>query len=57
MGLLFTLHLNKRKNDLHIYSHRGLDEIITLQLKHSRSALNYRIIFHALTPEKQEIIF
>ncbi|HET9054146.1 MAG TPA: ribonuclease Z [Cyclobacteriaceae bacterium] len=57
MGLLFTLHLNKRKNDLHIYSHKGLDEIITLQLKYSKSALNYRIVFHLLTPGKQEIIF
>ena len=57
MGLIFTLHLNKRKNDLHIYSHKGLDEIITLQLKYSKSALNYRIIFHQLTPDKKEIIF
>lgn len=56
MGLIFTLHLNKRKNDLHIYSHKGLDEIITLQLKYSRSALNYKIIFHLLTPGKKEVI-
>ena len=57
MGLIFTLHLNKRKTDLHIYSHKGLDEIITLQLKYSKSALNYKIIFHLLTPGKREVIF
>jgi ribonuclease Z len=57
MGLLFTLHLHKRKPDLHIYSHKGLDEIITLQLKHSKSALSYKIIFHHLTPGKREVIF
>lgn len=57
MGLIFTLHLNKRKNDLHIYSHKGLDEIITLQLKYSKSSLNYKIIFHQLTPGKQEVVF
>lgn len=57
MGLIFTLHLNKRKSDLHIYSHKGLDEIITLQLKYSKSALNYKIIFHQLTPGKKEVIF
>lgn len=57
MGLIFTLHLNKRKNDLHIYSHKGLDEIITLQLKYSKSALHYKIIFHVLTPGKKEVIF
>lgn len=57
MGLIFTLHLNKRKSDLHIYSHKGLDEIITLQLKYSKSSLNYKIVFHLLTPGKTEIIF
>lgn len=55
-GLIFTLHLNKRKSDLHIYSHKGLDEIITLKLKYSKSALNYKIIFHLLTPGKREVI-
>lgn len=57
MGLIFTLHLNKRKTDLHIYSHKGLDEIITLQLKYSKSSLNYKIVFHQLMPGKQEVIF
>lgn len=57
MGLLFTLHLNRRTEDLHLYSHKGLDEIITLQLKYSKSSLNYRIIFHTLTPGKREVIF
>jgi ribonuclease Z len=56
MGLLFTMHLNKRATDLHLYSHRGLDEIITLQLKYSNSALNFKIIFHTLTPSTQETI-
>lgn len=56
MGLIFSLHLNKRKNDLHIYSHKGLDEIITLQLKYSKSALNYKLVFHRLTPGKREVI-
>ena len=56
MGLLLTLNLNKRTSDLHLYSHKGLDEIITIQLKYSKSALNYKIIFHLLTPGKQETI-
>lgn len=57
MGLLFTMHLNRRTTDLHLYSHRGLDEIIVTQLRYSKSALNFKIIFHPLTPEKQEVIF
>lgn len=57
MGLLYTMHLNHRETDLHLYSHRGLDEIIITQLKHSHSVLNYRIHFHELTPGKNEVIF
>ena len=57
MGLLFTLHLNRRTDDLHLYSQKGLDEIITTQLRYSKSSLNFKIIFHTLTPDAREIIF
>lgn len=57
MGLLFTMHLQRRVNDLHIYSHRGLDEIITTQLRYSRSALYFKVIFHRLEKGVREIIF
>ncbi|MEJ0030869.1 MAG: ribonuclease Z [Bacteroidota bacterium] len=57
MGLLYSMHLNHRESDLHLYSHRGLDEIILTQLKHSHSVLNYRLHFHELTPGKNELIY
>jgi ribonuclease Z len=57
MGLIFTMHLQRRVNDLHIYSHRGLDEIITTQLRYSQSAPGFRIFFHVLSVNTQEIIF
>jgi ribonuclease Z len=57
MGLLFTMHLLRRTNDLHLYSHPGLDEIITSQLRHSRSAPHFRIIFHPLEKDKRDVIF
>lgn len=57
MGLIFTMHLLRRTNDLHLYSHWGLDEIITTQLRHSRSALSFRIIFHPFEAGAQETIF
>jgi len=57
MGLLFSMHLNHRENDLHLYSHRGLDEIILTQLKHSHSVLNYKLHFHELTPGKHEVLY
>jgi ribonuclease Z len=57
MGLIFTMHLQRRTNDLHIYSHRGLDEIITTQLRYSQSAPAFRLIFHRLNQNTKEIIF
>jgi ribonuclease Z len=56
MGLLFSMHLNKRQNDLHLYAFTGLREIILLQLKYSRSALGYSIHFHELKENSTEII-
>jgi ribonuclease Z len=56
MGLLFSMHLHKRTNDLHLHSQKGLDEIILLQLKHSKSSLNYTIIFHSFDASKAQLI-
>jgi ribonuclease Z len=57
MGLIFTMHLQKRANDLHVYSHRGLDEIITTQLRYSRSAPTFRIHYHRLEKGARETIY
>jgi ribonuclease Z len=57
MGLIFTMHLQRRTNDLHLYSHRGLDEIITTQLRYSRSIPSFKIIFHRLEKNVKEIIY
>lgn len=57
MGLIFTMHLHRRAADLHIYSHRGLDEIITTQLRYSQSAPSFKLIFHRLEKNVREVIF
>lgn len=57
LGLIFTMHLQRRTNELHIYGHRGLDEIITTQFKYSQSSPNFRIIFHALERDVKEVIY
>lgn len=57
MGLIFTMHLQHRTNDLHIYSHRGLDEIITTQFKYSNSAPGFKIHFHRLEKNERKIIY
>ena len=46
MGLLFSMHLQRRVHELHLYSQKGLDEIILLHLKYSKSSLNFSIVFH-----------
>lgn len=56
MGLLFSMHLQRRVSDLHVHSPRGLDEIILLQLKYSKSVLNYEIHFHPFNPEEVVVI-
>jgi ribonuclease Z len=57
MGLIFTMHLQRRVTDLHLYSHRGLDEIITTQLRYSQSALNFKIVFHLLEKDQRQVVF
>jgi ribonuclease Z len=57
MGLLFTMHLHHREKDLHIYSQHGLQEIITTQLRYSRSVTNFNILFHTLSSHRPEIIY
>ena len=55
-GLIFSMHLQRRESDLHLYGFRGLDEILLTQLKHARSVLNYKIIFHHLTEGARGVI-
>jgi ribonuclease Z len=57
MGLLFSMHLQRRVSDLHLYSQKGLDEIILLQLKYSKSSLNFKIQFHVFEATQASIIF
>jgi len=57
MGLLFTLHLQRRAADLHLYGHRGLDEIIITQLRYSQSTPSFKIIFHQIDADEQKVIF
>src|SRR6476646_6622669 len=46
MGLLSSMHLLGRKQDLHLYCPAELQEILEVQYKHSQTRLNYRIIYH-----------
>lgn len=57
MGLIFTMHLLRRTNDLHLYSHSGLDDIITTHLRHSHSVPGFKIIYHPLESDVHQTIY
>jgi ribonuclease Z len=56
MGLITTLHLLGRENEMHIYAYHQLQELIELHLKASQTVLRYPLHFHAIDPEKHEKI-
>jgi len=56
-GLISTLRLLGRTNELHVYGPHGIKEAITLLLKLGDSWTNYPLIFHELTSTEPEIIF
>jgi ribonuclease Z len=56
MGLISSFHLHKRTRLLTIFGPNGLDEIITVQLKHSNTRLNFPLRFVPTNPEKEELI-
>jgi ribonuclease Z len=48
MGLLSTMHLQGRSDDLHLYCQPELKEMIDIQLLHSQTHLRYNIVYHFL---------
>lgn len=57
VGLISTFRLLTREADLHIYSPKGLKEVITLQMKLADSWTNYKLIFHELDSNSSELIY
>jgi ribonuclease Z len=56
VGLLSSLHLNGREEDMHLYGPPGLAEIITTQFKYSNTILCYRLHFHEINPVPEMIL-
>ncbi|UCS92805.1 ribonuclease Z [Echinicola marina] len=56
MGVISTFHLNKRKAPLTIFGPKGLDDIITTQLRYGNTHLNYPLKFIATNPENKELL-
>ena len=55
IGLLTSLGLNNRINDLHIYAPKNLQAIINIQIEAAGGRLSYALYFHEL--ENEGIIF
>lgn len=56
IGLISSMHLNGRNEELHIFGPRGLQEIINMQLQYSETSLRYQLVFKETNPEKEETI-
>lgn len=57
MGLLSSMHLLGRTNELHLYCPIELKEIIEVQLNHSQTFLRFPIVYHAHRYADNELMF
>jgi ribonuclease Z len=56
VGLLSTMHLRNRLDDLYLFGPSGLSDIITTHLKYTEMVLGYRIHFKSLDPINSEVL-
>jgi ribonuclease Z len=56
IGLLSTFALLQRQNDLHVYAHSELAEILKPQLEFMGTDMSYKIIWHPLNFKRKQII-
>lgn len=56
VGLLSSFHLLDRKKDLHVYSPKGLKEIIITQFRITKTYLSYFIHFHELSSDEPVVV-
>ena len=57
MGLLSTMHLQGRSEDLHLYCQPELKEMVDIQLLYSQTQLRYLVVYHFLDAKKAELIY
>ena len=57
MGLISTFGLLGRTADLHIYAHEELEKLLAPQLEFFCKGMSYDVIFHAINPNKAEVIY
>ncbi|TCO05960.1 ribonuclease Z [Natronoflexus pectinivorans] len=57
IGLISTFSLLGRKPDLHIYGHADLHKVFKPQIDYFCRDISFKVVFHAIDPHQQEIIY
>jgi|SRR6185436_522403 len=57
MGMISTMHLQGRINELHLYGQQDLMDVLEMQLRLSNTILRYNLIFHAVRHYVSSLIF
>ena len=57
IGLLSSMHLNGRIKPLYIFAPKAIKEILELQFKYSDTTLKYELVYFAIDPTQQAVIF
>jgi len=57
IGLLFTMHLQGRTQEIHLFGQQELMDTIELQFRLSATELRYNLIFHPIRHFNSQIIF
>jgi ribonuclease Z len=57
IGLISSMHLLGRNDELHVYGPAQLEKILQIQLEASQTELMYPFHFHAIDPEVNTVIF
>src|ERR1035437_10388229 len=57
MGLLSSMHLMSRTDEMRLYCPKELKDIIDIQLKHSDTVLRYELIYHFINSSESKVIF
>ena len=56
IGLINSMHLLGRKEELHLYAPAMLEEIISIQMEVSQTTLQYPLIFHPLCMNRYDLV-
>lgn len=57
MGLISTFGMLERTADLHVYAHPDLEKLLSPQMDYFCKGMSYKVMFHPIRPERQEVIY